>query len=132
MIARVSHDHPVFDDDNAKVFQFLEEATRGTLIASTIAPWKGIKYGRRAFFAIVAQHAGIDKWESVIKAAENFLKSSKLKGNINYTLEKHCDGHRQIFILCGSISQFSSEMKDPELNTYSIALNAKIRMLLLS
>ena len=98
LIARASHDHPIFGDDSAKVFQFFEEATRLTSIAPTLAPFKRAKDERGAFNAVKAQHAGIDKRESVIKTAESFLKSSKFKGNNNYTLEKHCDGHRQNYI----------------------------------
>jgi len=45
LIARVSHDHPLFGDDSAKVFNFLEEATRGTAVALTIAPYKRKKDG---------------------------------------------------------------------------------------
>ena len=61
LIARVSHDHPVLGDNSAKVFNFLEEVTRGTAVASTIAPYKCSKDGRGAFFAVVSQHAGVDE-----------------------------------------------------------------------
>ena len=78
LIARASNDHPIFGDDNAKISQFLEEATRDTPVASTIASWKRTKDGRRAFFAIVAQHAGSDKWEILHHGGRDFLKEFKV------------------------------------------------------
>ena len=38
-------------------------ATRGSAVASTIASYKRGMDGHGAFFAIVTQHAGVDKWE---------------------------------------------------------------------
>ena len=35
LIARLSHDHPTFQDDNASCYMHLEEATRGTVLATT-------------------------------------------------------------------------------------------------
>ena len=126
MIACASHTHLVFGDDSSDVFCIIKEATRGTPIALTIAAFKINRDGRGAYFAVVVQHAVIDKWESVIKTTKNFLKSSNFKGNSNYTLEKHCDGHCQNFVcletrklLC--MFQYSSQMKDPESHTYSTA-----------
>ena len=40
MISRLSHKHPVFDDENATCFNHLEEATHGTIIDATIQPFK--------------------------------------------------------------------------------------------
>lgn len=108
LIARASHDHAVFGDDSAKVFQLAEEATRSTSVASTLGPFRRTKDGRGAVKAIQDQHAGIDKWEGVIKTSENFLKLHKFKGNSNYTLEKHCDGHRQHFISMQEASEHVS------------------------
>ena len=106
----------MFGDDSTKVFKFLEEATRGTVVVSTIAPYKRNTDGRGIFFAIVSQHAGVDKWEGVIKTSETFLKSFIYSGNINYTLEKHYDGHhfRTAFFSRKLLSmlKFSSQLRD--------------------
>ena len=40
MIAKLLHEHPVVDNDNGTCFNHLEEATRGTIIAATIHPFK--------------------------------------------------------------------------------------------
>ena len=62
MIARATHDHPLFSFDNACVFFYLEEATRGTVVPG--ASLKGYihrKNGHGAFMAIVEHYAGEDK-----------------------------------------------------------------------
>ena len=63
MIARLSHTHALFRDDNAKVYHFLEEVTRTTIYSSTLTPFKRRKDGRGAYLALLSQHAGDDKWE---------------------------------------------------------------------
>ena len=86
MIARLSHEHPVFDDDNATCFNHLEEATRGTIIAATIQPFKRRQNGRGSWKAIIAQHCGYDKWEADIKISDDFLKTRIWKVNKNWIL----------------------------------------------
>lgn len=98
MIARLSHNHALFRDDNAKVYHYLEEATRGTIYASSLKPFQRRKDGREAHLAIINQHAGVDKWEDELKAQEEFLKTRVWKGNTNFALEKFTDQHRSAFI----------------------------------
>ena len=98
MIARLSHDHPVFEDDNATCFNNLEEATRGTIIAATIQPFKRRRNGRGAWLAILSQHCGDDKWEAEIKTSDDFLKTKLWKGNTNHSLEKFMEQHRSAYI----------------------------------
>jgi len=98
LIARVSHSHPVFGDDSGKIWDLLEEATRTTPIASTIAPFKATKNGRGAYLSVILQHAGVDKWEAIVKKADHQMRASRFKGNTQLTLEKHCNQHRQNFI----------------------------------
>ena len=40
LIARASHKHELFCEDNAKVYYHLEEATRGTSYAASIKPFQ--------------------------------------------------------------------------------------------
>ena len=58
MVRRFSHTHALFADDNAKVYDDLELATRGTKYAASIAPFKRTKNGREGFKTLKAQHAG--------------------------------------------------------------------------
>ena len=48
LIARSSHQHPLFRGDNASVYHFLEEATRSTSYAASIKPFQRTKDGRGA------------------------------------------------------------------------------------
>ena len=48
IVSRVSHADPLCRDDNAKVYYYLEEATRGTLYAVSIKSYQRGKNGRDA------------------------------------------------------------------------------------
>ena len=98
MIARMSHEHSLFDDDNATCFNHLEEATHGTIISVTIPPFKRRRNGRGAWRAIIAQHCGDDKWEADIKSSDDFLKTRIWKGNENHSLERFMKQHRSTYI----------------------------------
>ena len=63
LIAPLSHTHSLFRDDNKMVYDFLEAVTRSTIYAASIKPSQRTKNGRKAYTALIAQHAGEDKWE---------------------------------------------------------------------
>ena len=94
MNARLLHEHPVFDDDNATCINHLEEATRGTIVSATIQPFKCRQNGQGAWRAIISQHCGDDKWEADIKSSDDFLKTRIWKGNTNHSLERFMEKHR--------------------------------------
>ena len=52
MIARASHSNGLYADDNAEVYYKLEEATRSTTYAASIAPFQKKNDGRSAFLEI--------------------------------------------------------------------------------
>jgi hypothetical protein len=52
MVARLSHGHGLFRDDNAAVFDDIEEAVRGTKFHASIAPFRRAKDGRGAYMAL--------------------------------------------------------------------------------
>jgi hypothetical protein len=54
LVARANHDHPLFRDDNSKVYYFLEEATRTTSYAASIKPYQRAKNGRGAWNSLVS------------------------------------------------------------------------------
>ena len=45
LIAWASHTHPLFHDDTAEHYHFLEEATRGSVYADSIKPIQRLKNG---------------------------------------------------------------------------------------
>ena len=98
MVARASHAHALYRDDNATVYHKLEEATRTTQYAASIKPFQRGKDGRGAWLALRNQYAGRDKWESEIKKQENLLHTRKWKGQSNFSLEAFISQHRNAFV----------------------------------
>lgn len=94
LIARASHAHVLFHEDNETVYFKIEEAVRGTSYAPSIKPFTRAKNGRGAFLALTSQHAGEDKWNDAIKTAENTINNVRWRGNGSYVLEKFCSQHR--------------------------------------
>ena len=98
MIARLSHNHPSFKDDNASVFADIEAAVRGSRYASVIVPHAKKKDGRKALKALLSAHANQGVWDAEIKKQEDILNNRKWTGGTNITLEKHVDLHRTAHI----------------------------------
>jgi len=98
LIARASHNHPIFRDDNTKVYYFIEEATPSTSYSSSIKPFSRKKDGRGAFLAIKNQFAGKDKWLSELKKQEDMMHQGIWKGTNNISLEKFVGYHRHAYI----------------------------------
>jgi hypothetical protein len=108
LVARASHDHALFRDDNASVYHYLEEATRATSYAASIKPFQRRKDGRGAWLAIVSQYAGVDKWEAEIKKQEKLLHTRVWKGQSNMSLEQFVSQHRNAFV---SMQQCASHVE---------------------
>ena len=97
LIARLAHNDPLYKADNATVYSMLEEATRGTVYASTVKPFTRRKDGRSAWMSMLSSHAGVDKWEQLFKERSKFLMNTKWNGR-NYSLEKFTGMHRSSFV----------------------------------
>jgi hypothetical protein len=98
LIARASHGHPLFREDNSAMYYKIEEATRGTPYAASIKPFQRTKDGRGAWFALLSQYAGKDKWEAEIKCHEKLLHTGEWKGQSNFTLERFIAQHRNAHV----------------------------------
>ena len=98
LIARASHTHALFRDDNSVVCYHLEEATRGTSYAASINPFQRGKDGRGAWKALTSQYAGKDKWEAEIKHQEQLLHTRIWKGQSNFSLENFISQHRNAYV----------------------------------
>ena len=97
LILRLTHDDPLFRSDNAAVYSMLEEATRGTVYGPTIKPYARRKDGRAAWQAMMASHAGQDKWETLQKEKLRTMMTTKWNGK-QYGLEKFTGIHRSCFV----------------------------------
>jgi hypothetical protein len=98
MVARLSHQHALFKIDNAAVFDDIEEATRGTKFASSIAPFKRAKNGRDALLALKEQHAGKAMWDAEAKRCTDFMLNRKFTGGTSMTLDRFLSVHRQCYV----------------------------------
>ena len=98
LIARASHTHALFRDDNSVVYYHLEETTRGTSYAASIKPFQRGKDGREAWKALTSQFAGKDKWEAEIKCQEQLLQTRIWKGQSNFSLENFISQHRNAYV----------------------------------
>ena len=98
LVARASHVHPLYRDDNSAVYYFLEEATRGTSYAASLKPYQRAKDGRGAYFSLQNQYAGRDKWETELKRQDQLLHTRTWKGQSNFSLEKFIAQHRNAYV----------------------------------
>lgn len=94
LVNRSLHDHPEYAGDNAAVYNYLEEATRGTSYAVTLKPYQHASDGRNAYLSLIAQYAGTDKWASDLKKAQNVMNNYEWSGQSSFTLEKFLDLHK--------------------------------------
>jgi hypothetical protein len=98
LVARASHEHALFRDDNASAYHYLEEATRSTACIASIKPFQRRKDGRRAWLALLGQYAGNDKWEAEIKIQEAVLHTRTWKAQTNFSLESFISQHRNAYV----------------------------------
>ena len=105
LIARATHTHALYREDNSSVYYLLEEATRSTSYAASIKPFQRKKDGRAAWLALSSQYAGKDKWEAEINRHEQFLHTRLWKGQSNFTLDKFIAQHRNAFVSMQAASE---------------------------
>ena len=105
LIARASHDHVNFDEDNGLVFDAIELSTRGTKLAASIQPFRRQRNGRGAYNAIIGHYLGEDKWVKEFKKSEGIIHGSKWKSTGNQSLETFIAMHRNSYQQMLSASQ---------------------------
>jgi hypothetical protein len=98
LVASASHEHALFRDNNASVYQYLEKATRTTAYAASIKPFQRRKDGRGAWLALLGQYAGNDKREAEIKIQEAVLHTRTWKCQSNFSLESFISQHRDAYV----------------------------------
>ena len=98
MVARYSHNHPLFSMDSASVYDDIEEATRGSKYQNTVSTFKRTKDGRGAYLALKEQYTGPAIWDRKKADAMEFLQSRKFTGTSNITLEAFLGQHRSTYV----------------------------------
>ena len=64
LMARASHTHALFCNDNSDLYFLLEEETWSTPYAASIKPFQQNRDGEGAWKALTSQYAGKDKWDT--------------------------------------------------------------------
>ena len=98
LIARASHTHALFRDNNAAVYYALEEAMRSTSYAASIKPFQRSKNGCGALLAFTNQYAGNNKREVEIRKQDDLLHTRVWKGQSNFPLEGFIAQHHNAFV----------------------------------
>ena len=93
MVARSSHDHSLFCNDNSQVYYHLEEAIRNTSYAASNNPYQQENNNMGAWLALKTQYSVHDNWQAEIKVKYNLLHTCVCKDQNNFTLEKFIAQH---------------------------------------
>ena len=97
------------------LFKTSDEMLQNTLHCSSLKPHQAAQDGRNAHFAVIAQHAGKDKWEKELKQNVDFMKEHMWSGLTNCPLKKfvgqHCDGYHTL-ILCSEHLSYQPPNKE--------------------
>ena len=96
IVARPPHIGPIYKNDNAAVYQKIEEAARGASVESTIKHFSRRKDGRGTLLALIANHDRDVKYRAIAKKCQNIHQTVKWTGN-SYALETHVSNHRHVY-----------------------------------
>ena len=86
---RLSHNNPLFKDDNEQFYGILEEAVRGMVYEATIKPFQRRADGRGSYLALIAQHKGQDKWIAIMRTSKEHVNNRKWDGTTATTMQAH-------------------------------------------
>ena len=96
LIARTPHEGPKFREDNALVYQIVQDLVAGSTHESSIKSFRRARDGRGAYLALVQHNLGSSKWDRIIDTCENYLLRNEWNGkNVRFTLKMHITKHRE-------------------------------------
>ena len=96
-----------YQEDNAKVFQIMQDMVSGTSHEASIKVHRRSRDGRAAYLALCKHNLGSSKWDRVIEECENYLMKREWNGkNHRFTLKMHISKHRDAFNELTRASQF--------------------------
>ena len=109
LIAVTPHEGAEYTEDNAKVYQILQEVVNGTSHESSIKQHRRARDGRSAYLSLVQHNMGSSKWDRIIETCENYLLRNEWNGkNVRFTLKMHITKHRDAHNELVRASQFVS------------------------
>lgn len=107
LVARTPHAGAEFAEDNAKVYQIIQDLVQGTSHESSIKTHRRGRDGRAAYLSLVQHNMGSSKWDTIIDQCENYLLRTEWNGkNVRFTLKMHINKHREAHNELERASQF--------------------------
>ena len=73
LIVHAPHEGNAYTEDNAKVFQILQDMVSGTSFESSVKRYQRRRDGRAAYRALCTHNLGKAKWDKVIEVAETYV-----------------------------------------------------------
>ena len=96
LIMCTPHTGDSYDEDNAKVYQILQDLVGGTSFESSIKSYQRTRDGRAAYLALCQHNLGSSKWDKIIEDAETYVMKREWNGrNYRFTLKSHVNKHRE-------------------------------------
>ena len=94
-------------EDNAKVFQIIQDMVTGTPFESSIKSHQRNRDGRSSYFALCQHNLGSSKWEKIIEESETYVMKREWNGkNYMFSLKNHISKHREAHNEMVRASQF--------------------------
>ena len=107
LIERTPHLGSEYAEDNAKVFQIIQDMVQGTSFESSIKSFQRARDGRGAYLALCQHNLGSSKWDKIIDEAEGYAMRREWNGkNVRFTLRSHISKHREAHNEMMRASQF--------------------------
>ena len=96
LIVHAPHSGIAFKEDNAKVFQIIQDMIAGTSYESSIKSHQRARSGREAYLALLKHNLGSSKWDKILEDAESYVMKREWNGrNQRFTLRAHIGKHRE-------------------------------------
>ena len=79
LIAHAPHTGVAYQEDNAKVFQTLQDMVAGTSFESSIKSHQRARDGRAAYLALMKHNLGSSKWDRILEDAEAYVLKKRME-----------------------------------------------------
>ena len=98
LIHYAPHQGDEYEEDNAKVFQIMQDMVAGTSFESSVKGHQRRRDGRAAYLALCQHNLGSSKWDKILEDAENYVSKREWNGrNHRFNLKLHINKHREAY-----------------------------------
>ena len=89
------HTGDAFKEDNANVYQILQDLVSGTSHETSVKTYQRSRDGGGAYLALCQHNLGSSKWEKIFEDAETYVTKREWNGkNPRFNLKSHINKHR--------------------------------------